>query len=176
MLFRSRKILLPAPRHGKSSRGTPRLRRAPRTLHGARRLAPLPAPGKYRCPSSARFVVHRLRSQLWHRPTTFAARKPVAPNTGHARARGEYEFRRPQSCTQRGLRSTRTVHEHSPLQRPHHAYSSKLQDNPALCLPPRRSIKISLLARCLRGMARTSGHPSNQLPHFQHHACSPRVA
>ena len=34
-----RAILLPAPRHDKSSRGTPRLRRLPRTLHGALRLA-----------------------------------------------------------------------------------------------------------------------------------------
>ena len=49
-----------------------------------RRLAPLPAPGKYGCPSSARFVIHRLRSQPWHRPTTFAAPKPVAPNTVRA--------------------------------------------------------------------------------------------
>ena len=32
-------ILLPAPRYGKSSRGTPRLRRTPRTLQGAPRLA-----------------------------------------------------------------------------------------------------------------------------------------
>ena len=32
-------ILLPAQRYGKSSRGTPRLRRAPRRLHGAPRLA-----------------------------------------------------------------------------------------------------------------------------------------
>ena len=34
-----RAILLPAARHGKSSRGTPRLRRLPGTLHGALRLA-----------------------------------------------------------------------------------------------------------------------------------------
>ena len=34
-----RAILLPAPRHCKSSRGTPRLRRLPRPLHGAVRLA-----------------------------------------------------------------------------------------------------------------------------------------
>ncbi len=34
-----RAILLPASRHCKSSRGTPRLRRLPRTLHGALRLA-----------------------------------------------------------------------------------------------------------------------------------------
>jgi len=32
-------IVLPAPRYGKSSRGTPRLRRTPRALHGAPRLA-----------------------------------------------------------------------------------------------------------------------------------------
>ena len=32
-------ILLPAACHGKSSRGTPRLRRTPRALHGALRLA-----------------------------------------------------------------------------------------------------------------------------------------
>ena len=32
-------ILLPAARHGKSNRGIPRLRRTPRTLHGALRLA-----------------------------------------------------------------------------------------------------------------------------------------
>ena len=32
-------IVLPAPRHSKSSRGTPRLRRLPRILHGAPRLA-----------------------------------------------------------------------------------------------------------------------------------------
>ena len=36
-------ILLPAPGYGKSSRGTPRLRRLPRTLHGAARLAALTA-------------------------------------------------------------------------------------------------------------------------------------
>ena len=35
-------IVLPAPRHCKSSRGTPRLRRLPRTLHGAVRLAARP--------------------------------------------------------------------------------------------------------------------------------------
>ena len=34
-----RAILLAAPRHGKSSRGTPRLRRPPRRLHGVPRLA-----------------------------------------------------------------------------------------------------------------------------------------
>ena len=34
-----RAILLPAPRHRKSSRGTPRLWRLPKTLHGALRLA-----------------------------------------------------------------------------------------------------------------------------------------
>ena len=34
-----REILLPALRYSKSSRGTPRLRHAPRTLHGAARLA-----------------------------------------------------------------------------------------------------------------------------------------
>ncbi len=34
-----RAILLPAPRHSKSSRGTPRLRHHPGTLHGALRLA-----------------------------------------------------------------------------------------------------------------------------------------
>ena len=49
-----------------------------------RRLAPLPAPGKYRCPSFACFVIHRLRSQLWHRSTTFAVPRPVAPNTVQA--------------------------------------------------------------------------------------------
>ena len=32
-------IVLPAPRYGKSSRGNPRLRRTPRALHGAPRLA-----------------------------------------------------------------------------------------------------------------------------------------
>ena len=32
-------IVLPAPRYGKSSRGTPRLRRMPRSLQGAPRLA-----------------------------------------------------------------------------------------------------------------------------------------
>ena len=32
-------IVLPASRYGKSSRGTPRLRRTPRSLHGAPRLA-----------------------------------------------------------------------------------------------------------------------------------------
>ena len=32
-------IVLPAPRYGKSSRGTPRLRRTPGALHGAPRLA-----------------------------------------------------------------------------------------------------------------------------------------
>ena len=36
-----RAILLPAPRRSKSSRGTPRLRHPPRTLHGALRLAAL---------------------------------------------------------------------------------------------------------------------------------------
>ena len=46
-----------------------------------RRLAPLPAPGKYCCPSSACFFIHRLRLQSWHRLTTLAASKPVAPNT-----------------------------------------------------------------------------------------------
>jgi hypothetical protein len=36
-------ILLSAQRHDKSSRGTPRLRCPPETLHGAMRLAALPA-------------------------------------------------------------------------------------------------------------------------------------
>ena len=49
-----------------------------------RRFAPLLAPGKYRCLSSARFVVHRLRLPLWYRPTTFACPMPVAPNTARA--------------------------------------------------------------------------------------------
>ena len=32
-------IVLPAPLYGRSSRGTPRLRRTPRALHGAPRVA-----------------------------------------------------------------------------------------------------------------------------------------
>ena len=35
-------------------------------------------------------VVHRLRLQLWHRPTTFAAQWPVAPNTVRALVRRRY--------------------------------------------------------------------------------------
>ena len=52
-----------------------------------RRLAPLPAPGKYRCLSSARFVIYQLRFQLWHHSMTFAALRPVAPNTVRAAGR-----------------------------------------------------------------------------------------
>ena len=36
-------------------------------------FAPLPAPGMYRCLSSAGFAIHRLLSQLWRHPSTFAA-------------------------------------------------------------------------------------------------------
>ena len=52
-------IVLPAPRHGKSSHGTPRLRRLPGTLHGAPRLAALTA----RFDSWARFPACALDAQ-----------------------------------------------------------------------------------------------------------------
>jgi len=83
-----RAILLPAPRHGKSSRGTPRLRRLPGALHGAlRRAAQTTRPDSWICLRSfAQDVERWLSLSLAHSDADMLVRgallHPVAASGG----------------------------------------------------------------------------------------------